>query len=144
MYTSDKTALKNCIGHICAAAFLAFFGAVYEHFSHEVYSYYMIYAFAVPLLLGALPFGILALKDRTPDRAFVRLWNSAAAAFAVGSVYRGVLDIYGTTNRLVIVYPIAGAVLALSALLAYALRHRTARRAESRGEDNFSRESVLS
>ncbi len=144
MYTSDKTALKNCIGHIFAAAFLAFFGAVYEHFSHEVYSYYMIYAFAVPLLLGALPFGILALKDKTPDRAFVDLWNSAVAAFAVGSVFRGVLDIYGTTNRLIIVYPIAGAVLAVSALLACVFRRRAPRAAKSEAEDHFSHESELS
>ena len=122
MYTSDKTALKNCIGHICSAAFLGFFGAVYEHYSHEVYSYYMIYAFAVPLLMGALPFGIIALKGKTPERAFVNLWNSAVSAFAIGCVFRGVLEIYGTTNRLVFVYPAAGAILALSALLSHEIK----------------------
>ena len=88
MYTSDKKALKNCIGHICAAAFLAFFGAVYERFSHEVYSYYMIYAFAIPLFFGALPYGIAALKDVTPRRVTINLWNSGVAAFSVGSLFK--------------------------------------------------------
>ena len=36
---------------LCAA-----FGAVYELFSHGVFSYYMLYAFGVPLLGGVLPF----------------------------------------------------------------------------------------
>lgn len=33
----------------------ALFGAVYEHFSHEVFSYAMVYAFLIPLLGGAAP-----------------------------------------------------------------------------------------
>ncbi len=115
MYTSDNKALKNCIGHICAAAFLAFFGAVYEYFSHEVYSYYMIYAFAVPLFFGALPYGIAALKNVTPHRVTINLWNAAVAAFAVGSLFKGVLDIYGTTNSLIIVYPVVGIILVSAA-----------------------------
>ncbi|MEE5993607.1 MAG: hypothetical protein V3G42_10245 [Oscillospiraceae bacterium] len=115
MCTSDKKAIKNCIGHICATIFLAFFGAVYEKFSHEVYSYYMIYAFAIPLLFGALPFGIAALKNITPDRITVNLWNSAIATFSVGSIFKGVLEIYGTTNRLIIVYPIVGIILTVAA-----------------------------
>ena len=121
LYTSDKKAIRNCIGHICVAGFLAFFGAVYEHYSHEVYSYYMIYAFAIPLLLGALLYGIAALKNMTPDRVSVNLWNSAIAAFSVGSVFKGVLDIYGTTNRLIIIYPIVGSALGLAAIVAFAL-----------------------
>lgn len=35
---------------VCAA-----FGAVYEIFSHGVYSYFMLYAFAFPLCGGVLP-----------------------------------------------------------------------------------------
>lgn len=115
MYTSDKKALKNCVGHICAAAFMAIFGAVYEHFGHEVYSYFMIYAFAVPLIFGALPYGIAALKNVSPGRVTINLWNSAIAAFSVGCLFKGVLDIYGTTNRLIIVYPIVGTVLVSAA-----------------------------
>ena len=121
MYTSDKSALKNCIGHICVSLFLALFGAIYERYSHEVYSYYMIYAFAIPLLFGALPFGIAALKNAVPSRAVINLWNSAIAAFSVGSLFKGVLDIYGSTNRLLTVYPIVGASMAAAAAAAFAI-----------------------
>lgn len=112
-----RTALRNCTGNLSAAAFLAFFGAVYEYFSHDVYSYFMIYAFAVPLLAGAIPFAAAALKGYDPDRIFINLWNSAIAAFSVGSLFKGVLDIYGTTNRLTAVYPVTGTVLALAAVI---------------------------
>ena len=36
--------------------------AVYGLFGHGVYSYYMTYAFMIPLLAGALPHLLLALK----------------------------------------------------------------------------------
>ena len=42
--------------YLLLALVLALFGAVYEVFSHGVYSYYMLYAFAFPLAGGALPF----------------------------------------------------------------------------------------
>ena len=93
------------------ALFLALFGAVYEYFGHEVYSYYMIYAFAFPLALGALPWCVLALRARRVQRTAAQLWDSGVLTLAVGSVFRGVLEIYGTTNRLVIIYFIVGAAL---------------------------------
>jgi len=102
---------------LISAVWFSFFGAVYEHFSHEVYSYYMIYAFAIPLVMGAVPYSIMALKQYHPDRIFLHLWDSAIITFTVGSIFRGVLDIYGTTNSLLIVYPIAGLILTVLALL---------------------------
>ncbi len=78
----------------------------------------MIYAFAFPLLLGALPYAILLLKDKNPGWVFLNLWNAAIAAFSAGSVFVGVLEIYGTTNSLVTVYPIVGCALALISPLA--------------------------
>ena len=59
MYTSDsdrELALRIAVNYVAVALFCALFGAVYEIFSHEVYSYPMIYAFAIPLAGGALPF----------------------------------------------------------------------------------------
>ena len=41
--------------YLSVTVFSALFGAVYELFSHGVYSYCMIYAFAFPLLLGDIP-----------------------------------------------------------------------------------------
>ena len=124
MYSSHRLQIKHLICELSASAFLAIFGAVYELFSHGVVSYYMVFAFAVPLLLGALPNGVLLLSGKSADGVFLRLWDAAIAALSVGSVLRGVLEIYGTTNSLLGVYPLAAAALMLSALLRAALRRR--------------------
>ena len=47
---------------------LALFGAIYELFSHDVYSYYMIYAFAIPLLMGVLPYEAMLVFNKYPGR----------------------------------------------------------------------------
>ena len=106
-----KQLKKHLLYNIIGSAFLALFGAVYEVFSHGVYSYYMIYAFAIPLVMGVLPYAILLLKGKKPDNRFLKLWNTAIATLSVGSIFAGVLAIYGTTNSLIIVYPIVGGIL---------------------------------
>lgn len=59
LYTSESENIKDirtALIYLIISMFLAAAGAVYEHFSFGVYSYYMIYAFAVPLVGGTLPF----------------------------------------------------------------------------------------
>ena len=109
--------LKYALRHVIAAAFFALFGAVYEHFSHGVYSAYMIYAFAIPLVFGALPCGLLVILQKKIPLLSLRLWSYAVAALTAGCVWKGVLDIYGTTNRLLIIYPVAAAVLAFISII---------------------------
>ena len=125
MFTSDErtvSLLKTALAHLCAAVFCVFFGAVYERFSHEVYSYWMIYAFALPLTLGTLPMLSLALWGRMlPGQVSLWLWNAGIAALTVGCIFRGVLDIYGTTNRLWAAYPIVGGALLALGLVSYLL-----------------------
>ena len=116
MYTSERKLLGNVLMMLGCSLFLALFGAIYEHFSHQVYSYFMLYAFALPLALGALPWALALWMGRRVPEGGPGLWNAAVLTLALGSVLRGVLDIYGTTNRLLAVYPIAAAVLALLAL----------------------------
>ena len=100
------------------------FSAVYEAYSHGVYSYFMIYAPAIPLVFGVTLYIILLFAEKFPSRVFLNLWNSAIAAFSVGSVFKGVLEIYGTTNSLSFIYPLAGCVLAAAALVSLAVRPR--------------------
>ena len=93
-----------------AAAGTALFGAVYECFSHQVYSKAMIFAFLIPLLGGALP-GLLL--ERLPARQRPGgpsrwLWGAGLTVLTAGSLFRGVLEIYGTTSRLSAVYPMLG------------------------------------
>ena len=93
--------------------FLALFGAVYERFGHGVYSYYMIYAFALPLLLGLLPallFGT-AKREIVSSRKGRHYWNAGVATLTVGALFKGVLEIYGTDSPFFTGYVIIGAAL---------------------------------
>ena len=107
---------KHLVFNLAGTLFLVLFGAVYEMFSHGVFSFYMLYAFSIPLVFGVTLYLILLFLRKYPDRVFLNLWNSAIVAFSAGSVFKGVLEIYGTTNSLVIVYPICGCIMAVSAL----------------------------
>lgn len=98
---------------IASAAF-ALFGAIYEHFGHGVYSYFMLYAFLIPLLFGALP--LMYIRKKLPERALV-LYHCALGTLTVGSIFQGVLEIYGTTNRMIWVYPVAAGLLLIAAVI---------------------------
>ena len=121
--TSDisgkKQAEQTAFVYFGIALFCALFGAVYELFSHEVYSFFMIYAFGFPLAGGTLPFWLLARKGCGwyPGTAARNLYHSALATFTVGSLIRGVLEIYGTTNVLSGYYFKAGSVLLAVAVI---------------------------
>lgn len=122
MSISDKELRKQLAIQLAATVFTAFFGAVYECFSHEVYSYCMIYAFAVPLLMGVVPYTVLLMRGKRPGRVFLNLWNAAIATLTVGSVFAGVLAIAGYTNAKIVVYPIVGIGLAAAAVVSALLR----------------------
>lgn len=118
MYTSDielnrKQASKTAFVYLLVALFFVLFGAVYEIYSHEVYSYYMLYAFAFPLIGGTLVFNILSFLKllKYPNAIARNLYHSGIATLTVGSVVQGVLEIYGTTNALSDYYWSVGIVL---------------------------------
>lgn len=74
-----------------------------------------------------------------PERLFhlpgsleLNAWGSGIAALTVGSIFRGVLDIYGTTNRLVIVYPVVGGILLAAGLILFSMRQAVVARADRR------------
>ena len=97
-----------------AAVLCALSGAVYERFSHGVYSYYMLYAFAFPLVLGALPLYLFEiLHGPFHGRLCWGLYHAGIATLTVGSMVSGALEIYGTTSPLTYVYWIVGEALTL-------------------------------
>jgi len=106
-----KNLISQCLGYTIGSAITALFGGIYEIFSHNVYSYFMIYAFALPLVFGALPTLIMALKSINPNKLGLRLYAYGITTLTVGSIIEGILKIYGTTNQLVLVYIIAGSAL---------------------------------
>lgn len=122
LFTSGTDTMSRKAGHTCFAyllvsIFVALFGGIYEIFSHGVYSGYMIYAFAFPLVGGALPFLTCCLSQRFPHPgALVRnLYHSGIATLTTGSIVRGILEIYGTTNSLSGLYWVLGIALLLFA-----------------------------
>ena len=128
MYTSDTKKStsqldKMCFAYLLISLFCVLFGTVYEHFSHEVYSNYMIYAFVFPLAGGVLPFMAMSRfhVKRLPGRLSLNLYHSGIATLTVGSIMRGVLDIYGTTNDLLQIYWFAGISFVLVGFVMYAL-----------------------
>ncbi len=124
MYTSVKQRKKYILWHFIAAVFFAVFGMVYELFSHGVFSPFMAFAFTIPLVAGGILQSILLkTKVRIPNLA-LRLWNYAIAFLTVGSIWKGVLDIYGTTNRLIVYYPIFGGILLLLAVVQFILKKK--------------------
>lgn len=127
MYTSVTESAENpgiagktALCYLTLSLVLLLAGAVYERFSHEVYVYCMLYAHAIPLAGGALPFALLALRGRRgPGRRARNFYHAGIATLTVGCFLQGVLEIYGTSNRLLWAYPIAGGLLILCGLLAY-------------------------
>ena len=116
MYTSDKPISEKRYASVIKAYLLstvgcALFGAVYELFSHEVWSCFMICAFAFPLLLGAIPFFLMQKRGKPFPRRAAELVHAGVAALTVGSILQGVLEIYGTSNPFMIVYWVAGGTL---------------------------------
>ena len=129
MFTSEsdarRTLLRHSKGLLLAGTIVALFGGVYEHFSFGVWSYWMVYAFA-PCMLSALWLMTLSHGRRIPGTGFLPLLESAAVILTLGCVCKGILEIYGTGNRLLWWYPIVGAALLAAAVAAaYGSMRRT-------------------
>ena len=110
---------RTAFVYLLSSIGVALFGGVYEIFSHGVWSAWMVYAFAFPLVLGALPYAVISLRQKPMPHPWRRkLHHAAVATLTVGSVMEGVFAIYGTTSHLTIVYWIVGiSLLVLSLLL---------------------------
>lgn len=106
-------ALKAARNYLVVAIAVASVGAIYEHFSHGVFSYFMLYAFAFPLVLGALPNLLSGMRERKalPSPEARKIWAAGIATMTVGFLFRGALEIYGTDNPLDRVYWIVGGLL---------------------------------
>lgn len=116
--STSATKRKN-IGYLAATLFCAVFGGVYELFSHEIYSKYMIFAFMIPLIGWGLD-RILCLISKGLKKdgdLSCQLLAGAVVWLTLGSLFLGALQIYGTTNRLSSVFAIAGGILLALALL---------------------------
>ena len=124
MSTSDinltkKYDQRTAVRYLLISLFCFIFGLVYELFSNDVYSAFMLGAFGFPLVLGTLPFLVFAKTAISPTLHARYLYHSGIASLTVGSVIEGVLEIYGTTNRLTAYYWYLGIALASAGIVAF-------------------------
>ena len=111
----EKKLLSVIRKYLLAAGCCAVFGIVYEFFSHEVYTPYMYLSCLIPLVGGTVPYLIIHMaRAPLPAPLSTVLYACGIAALTVGCIMQGVLVIYGTTNRLMPIYAIAGALLLLA------------------------------
>ena len=109
---------KQAIKYFSLSIFFLIFGIVYETFSHNVYSNYMMWAFLIPLFLGFVPYMILYILNKKINIISLQLYNSSVLTFTLGSTMKGILEIYGTTNVLMNVYlPLSITLLVLSIIV---------------------------
>lgn len=104
---------KQIIKNIVLTVLCIIFSTIYECFSHQVYSIFMIGAFIVPLLAGV---GInvirwLVYKDIEISESALAICQCGVYTLTVGSIFRGILDIYGTTNSKGILFWYVGFLL---------------------------------
>ncbi|MDO4471311.1 MAG: hypothetical protein Q4C84_15870 [Bacillota bacterium] len=124
--SSRKEIEKLVFNYLIVTIVCAGFGAVYEWFSHGVYSYYMIYAFMVPLLGGTLPFYcVLHFGNKIPGRMSRRFQHFGISTLTAGCLFLGALKIYGITNHLVNLYFIVGGLFLFVGNLMYLLQKKT-------------------
>lgn len=94
------------------------FTFIYELFSHGVISYYMILSFIFPLL-GFIEIVILCKKNKLVKINSHNFFKASLLTFTLGSILKGILDIYGTTNKLIIIYLILGLILLVLSIITY-------------------------
>ncbi len=116
-----KRVRRTSFVYLWITLFCVLFGTVYEQFSHGIYSGFMLYAFAFPLVGGLLPFALLARQANGwfPGRLALHLHHCGIATLTVGSIVCGVLEIYGTENDWTQLYWIVGFGLVLAGIVVY-------------------------
>lgn len=94
------------------------FSIIYEYFSFGVISKYMILAPLIPLILGVLTY-LLLLKNEKVGYIESSMYSNGIYTLLIGSILQGVLEIYGTTNKLMIIYLVVGIGLIFISLIIY-------------------------
>ena len=100
------------------------FTAIYEAFSHGAVSTHMRCMFLMPLVGCAIPalIGWLTPLHRYVSRPAFNLWNSGLAVWAVGCLFRGIVNISGRFTDLDKIYWIAGWVFLAAAVACELIR----------------------
>ena len=121
---------KTALAYAGVTALCLVFCAVYEIFSFGEHSLYMRMMFMMPLLGGAIPFGLMAASENPPyiSRGAFNLWNSGLAVHISGCLVRGIIEISGRVCDYDNYYWIIDGIFLLVALITQAAAWRRDRR----------------
>ena len=100
------------------SVFVLIFGIIYEMFSHGVISYYMIFAFLIPLINFLINTNFISSNIKI-NKLSKNLFSMSICSFTFLSIIKGVLDIYGTTNNLIFIYLIVGLILLVTSIILF-------------------------
>lgn len=123
--------LNRLFIYIAITLICGLFSYIYEQHSHQVYSNYMVYLFAIPLVLGAIPqfIAVLNLKLNVGGSWIKIIHNFAIATLTIGSLLKGMLEIYGTTSKFIPYYFVIGASLLAVSIAMWMVSSSSSRRA---------------
>ena len=107
MFTSEKNSkavMRTLFIYIGVTLFVGLFSTIYEINSHHVYSAAMVFAFKYPFVFGIMMYLIMRYlpTDKVPGTIPATIYHFGVAMGTVRSIFIGVLDIYGTTNNLML------------------------------------------
>lgn len=115
----NKQSMKRSLmGYGAATIFCFVFQIIYEKFAHGVTSYFMVLAFLIPLIGGLISVASIYVSKGGKGNIFRQLICGGVIWLTLGSIFQGVLEIYGTTNRLIIVFVVVGMTQLILAVLA--------------------------
>jgi len=111
-----KLFTKAMIGYLSFTLFLIVFQFIYHIFAHGVTSNYMSYAFMFPLGLGVLSC-LVDYLTKPSNVISLSIWQMGVVTLSVGSIMKGVFDIYGNTSSLVPYFFYAGILFIVLSLI---------------------------
>jgi len=125
LFTSVKISrnvMRTLFIYIGVTLFVGLFSTIYELNSHNVLSNAMIFAFVYPLGFGVGMYLLLTLLPikTVPGTIPASIYNFGVAMATVRSIFIGVLEIYGTTNKaMVTAYTVLTFVFIISGIILY-------------------------
>lgn len=125
MFTSEKISknvMRTLYIYIGVTLFIGLFSTIYEMNSHKVFSAAMVFAFIYPLIFGVGMYTLIRFlpTKRVPGMAPATIYHFGVAMATVRSIFIGVLEIYGTTNKVMVnVYTIVARIFLLVGLGLY-------------------------
>ena len=107
--------------YLLYSLFLIVLAIIYESFSHGVYSNYMIFSFIIPFIYGFCGSFLINIGGSKLGNTF---YNLGIITLSIGSVFKGILEIYGTTNILLYVYIVIGLFMAILGIIVYLCEYK--------------------